>query len=103
MGALQVAPADARAQPRRRERLLLPHDLAAERLSAQHGLHRRQAPLDEVERELRAQIELLRKHLPRVSHVSTHMGAAMATPELRELTRRLAAEYGLGFGDGGRP
>ena len=58
--------------------------------------------LDEVERELRAQIELLRKHLPRVSHVSAHMGAAMATPELRELTRRLAAEYGLGFGDGGQ-
>lgn len=51
--------------------------------------------LEEVERELRAQIELVRRHLPRVSHLSAHMGAARATPELRELTARLAREYGL--------
>ena len=30
--------------------------------------------LDEIEREFRAQIELVRKHVPRVSHVSGHMG-----------------------------
>lgn len=52
--------------------------------------------LEEVERELRAQIELARKHLPWISHVSAHMGAATATPALRALTARLAAEYGLG-------
>lgn len=52
--------------------------------------------LAEVEAELRAQIELARRHLPRLSHVSAHMGAATATPELRALTARLAAEYGLG-------
>lgn len=49
----------------------------------------------EVERELRAQIELIKKHLPRTSHVSAHMYAAMATPELKEITIRLAKEYGL--------
>jgi chitin disaccharide deacetylase len=52
--------------------------------------------LGEVERELREQIDTARRHLgKRVSHVSAHMGAATATPELRQLTRRLAQEYGL--------
>jgi predicted glycoside hydrolase/deacetylase ChbG (UPF0249 family) len=51
--------------------------------------------LDEVERELRAQIELAKKHLPRISHVSAHMGAATATPELRAIVTKLAAEFGL--------
>jgi hypothetical protein len=51
--------------------------------------------LEEVEAELRAQIELLRRRVPRLSHASSHMGAATATPELRALTNRLLAEYGL--------
>jgi len=52
--------------------------------------------LGEVERELRQQIETARRHLgKRVSHVSSHMGAATATPELRQLTQRIAKEYGL--------
>lgn len=52
--------------------------------------------LDEVERELRAQIETAQRHLgKRVSHVSAHMLAAAATPELTALTARLAKEYGL--------
>lgn len=58
--------------------------------------------LDEVERELRAQIETARRRLgARVTHVSTHMGAATATPELRALTAKLAAEYRLGTDDAG--
>jgi len=53
---------------------------------------------EEVERELRAQIERVKRHLPgRVSHVSFHMGAATATPELRAITTRLAKEAGLGM------
>ena len=52
--------------------------------------------LGEVERELRAQIELLRRHVPRTSHLSGHMGATGATPALAALTARLAAEYKLG-------
>lgn len=52
---------------------------------------------EEAERELRAQIELVKRHLPgRVSHVSFHMGTATATPELREITMKLAKEQGLG-------
>jgi len=52
----------------------------------------------EVERELRAQIEMARRHIPRVSHLSSHMGTSSCTPELKELTRKLAAEYGLPAG-----
>jgi predicted glycoside hydrolase/deacetylase ChbG (UPF0249 family) len=51
--------------------------------------------LEEVERELRAQIELAMRKIKNVTHVSPHMGAAVATPELQELTLRLAKEYGL--------
>ena len=71
--------------------------------------------VEEVEKELRAQIETARRHLgDRVSHVSAHMGAATATPALRVLTQKLAAEYNLrleggnlkragGFGDNKSP
>jgi predicted glycoside hydrolase/deacetylase ChbG (UPF0249 family) len=56
--------------------------------------------LHEVERELRAQIETAQRHLgKRVSHVSAHMLAARATPELQALTERLAREYGLRMED----
>ena len=58
--------------------------------------------LDEVERELRAQIETARRHLgARVTHVSSHMLTSRATPALDSLTRRLAKEYGLVMEDAG--
>ena len=71
--------------------------------------------VEEVEKELRAQIETAKRHLgDRVSHISAHMGAATATPALRVLTQKLAAEYNLrlegsnlkragGFGDSKSP
>lgn len=57
----------------------------------------REAPvvLAEAERELRAQIEMARRLLPRVSYLTPHMGAATSTPELRQLTAKLADQYGL--------
>lgn len=51
--------------------------------------------LADIEREFRAQIELAKKHLPHVSHVSGHMGCSHLSPEVREMTRRLADEFGL--------
>jgi len=51
--------------------------------------------LEEVEKELRAQIELAKKKIPHVSHLSAHMKAAISTPELMELSIRLAKEYDL--------
>jgi len=53
--------------------------------------------IEEVEAELRAQIELARKHIKNVSHVSLHMGTPAATPELRALSQKLAGEYKLIF------
>ncbi len=46
--------------------------------------------LDEVEREFRAQIELVRRHVPRVSHVSAHMGCSGLAPEVAAMSRRVA-------------
>jgi predicted glycoside hydrolase/deacetylase ChbG (UPF0249 family) len=51
--------------------------------------------LDEVERELRAQIELALASIDNVTHLSCHMGTATCTPELRELVERLSSEYKL--------
>jgi chitin disaccharide deacetylase len=53
--------------------------------------------LKEVEAELRAQIDMAKRHLPRVSFLSPHMGAVFSTPELRKLAESLAAEYRLPF------
>ncbi len=50
---------------------------------------------DEVEAELRAQIELAVKRIRNVTHLSCHMGTATSTPELRALVDRLAREYKL--------
>src|SRR3954453_9272878 len=58
----------------------------------------------EVERERRAQIEAARRPLgERVSHVSAHRGAAVATPSIRAVTEKLAREYGLRLEAPGRP
>jgi hypothetical protein len=68
---------------------------------------------EEVERELRAQIERAKADIPQLSHLSDHMGAAQSTPEFKAVVQKLAAEYGLpveakgakgfnGFGGGPR-
>ncbi len=51
--------------------------------------------IEQVERELRAQIELALRHLPNVTHLSAHMGTATSTPELEALVEHLAQEYKL--------
>lgn len=60
--------------------------------------------LGEIERELRAQIELALKKIPHVSHLSEHMGCLRFSDEARELAAKLAAEYGLAINtDGAQP
>jgi len=54
--------------------------------------------LEEVERELRAQIELAVAKIENVTHLTCHMGTAAATPELRALVERLSKEYKLPLG-----
>lgn len=53
--------------------------------------------IHEVEKELRAQIELALKEIPQVTHLSSHMGTPTSTPELRTLVQKLAKEYKLIF------
>jgi len=51
--------------------------------------------VEEVEKELRAQIELAKKMIPQVSHLSSHMNTPTATPQLNALVQKLAKEYKL--------
>jgi len=53
--------------------------------------------LDEIEKELRAQIELALKKIPHSSHLSSHMGFTGLSKEISKLTEKLAKEYHLNF------
>lgn len=64
-------------------------------------LHSMNIKLDEVENELRAQIELAKKYIPQVSHLSAHMGTAVSTPALKQIVVKLSQEYNLPYEDSG--
>ncbi|MDB5221832.1 MAG: ChbG/HpnK family deacetylase [Chitinophagaceae bacterium] len=49
----------------------------------------------DIEKEFRAQIELALKKLPRISHISAHMGCTGITGEVKALTKKLAKEYNI--------
>ena len=51
--------------------------------------------IEEIEREFRAQIALVKKHVPRVSHVSAHMGCTGLSPDVAAMSRRVAKELGV--------
>jgi len=51
--------------------------------------------LDEIEHELRAQVEMALRHVPRISHLNAHMGFTSLDPSLAKLVNGLAQEYGL--------
>ncbi len=51
--------------------------------------------LDEIERELRAQIEYAKREIPQLTYTWNHMGFDALAPEVRALTSRLTKEYGL--------
>ncbi len=51
--------------------------------------------LDEIEKELRAQIEVSLKHVPHISHISTHMGFQSLDSKIADLVNKLAKEYDL--------
>ena len=67
----------------------------SERFPASMALRSQKWSIEEVEKELRAQIELARRHVPRISHLSYHMGCDSFDPRVRELCSKLAAEYKL--------
>jgi chitin disaccharide deacetylase len=51
----------------------------------------------DIEKEFRAQIELAIKTIPRISHISSHMGCTDLDSQVTKLVLRLAKEYHLGF------
>lgn len=51
--------------------------------------------IDEIEQEVRAQIEMVLNRIPHVTHLSTHMGCLSFSEATRELLERLAKKYDL--------
>jgi len=65
--------------------------------SSSEALHQHSPQVAEVEKELRAQIERALRSGVKIDYVDEHMGTATRYPEFREVTERLAKEYGLGM------
>jgi predicted glycoside hydrolase/deacetylase ChbG (UPF0249 family) len=51
--------------------------------------------LEDVEKEFRAQIEMALKKIPRISHISGHMGCTDISDSVKQLTKKLAKEYNI--------
>jgi chitin disaccharide deacetylase len=49
--------------------------------------------IEDIEKEFRAQIELALRKIPRISHVSGHMGCTDFDDAIKALTRKLTDEY----------
>jgi predicted glycoside hydrolase/deacetylase ChbG (UPF0249 family) len=60
-----------------------------------HSISESDWKLEEIENELRAQIELSLKHIPQISHVTTHMGFTGLDKKIGGLVEKLAKEYNL--------
>ncbi|HDS06041.1 MAG TPA: ChbG/HpnK family deacetylase [Bacteroides sp.] len=63
--------------------------------SEERALRSQQWKLEEIEAEMRAQIELALRHLPQISHLTCHMGCSEWDEAVGEVYRGLAVEYGL--------
>lgn len=53
--------------------------------------------LNEVERELTAQVERAERSGLKIQYVDYHMGTAVSTPELRAVVERVAEKFGVGI------
>jgi predicted glycoside hydrolase/deacetylase ChbG (UPF0249 family) len=49
----------------------------------------------DIEKEFRAQIEMAKKKIPRLSHISGHMGCTNIDDAVTAMTQKLAKEYGI--------
>ncbi len=47
----------------------------------------------DIEKEFRAQIEQAIRRIPRISHISSHMGCTNISEEVKAMTKKLAKEY----------
>lgn len=59
------------------------------------ALKSRDWKIEEIEQEMRAQIEIAVRNIPRISHLSCHMGCSGWDPAVQEVYGQLAKEYGL--------
>jgi chitin disaccharide deacetylase len=59
------------------------------------ALLQNQWKIDDIEKEWRAQIELAKKYIPRLSHISAHMGCTGINDDVKALAKKLAKEYNL--------
>lgn len=59
------------------------------------SISEQQWKIADIEKEFRAQIEMGLKHIPRISHVSAHMGCSNISEAVKTLTKNLAKEYGI--------
>jgi len=51
--------------------------------------------IEEIEKEMRAQIELAKRKVPHVSHLTCHMGCSSWDPKVKKVCTKLAKEYNL--------
>lgn len=58
--------------------------------------------IEDVEKEMRAQIEMAKRKVPRVTHMTAHMGCAGWNPSVQALWTKLAKEYDLTILPSGR-
>ena len=65
--------------------------------SSTDALYQNHPDLKEIEKELRAQINRALKSGLKIDYVDYHMGTAVSHPEYRDVTERLAREFGLGM------
>jgi len=63
--------------------------------AAGRSIKERAWKLDEIERELRAQLTLAKRHLPQATYTWNHMGFTSLGPDVATLVSRLSKEYGL--------
>ena len=59
------------------------------------ALLQQQWKIEDIEKEWRAQIELGKKTIPRLSHISGHMGCTNINDEIKAMAKKLAKEYSL--------
>jgi hypothetical protein len=66
---------------------------------AAEALYQNSPNLRDIEREFRAQIARALQSGLKIDYVDYHMGTATRYPEFRELTERIAREYGFGMSE----
>ena len=67
--------------------------------SSTDALYQNHPDVRDIEKELRAQIERALKSGLKIDYIDYHMGTAVSRPEFRDVTERLAREFGLGMSE----